>query len=68
MLVEVTSYEFVEEIQYRGTQRNGQMVPIKSGVFYGNFGRHESFWRFFLSSQTVSYHDGPTGQEMEDME
>ena len=51
-----------EDIQYRGTQRNDQMFPIKSGVSYGNFGRLESFWRVFLSSETVSNHDGSTGK------
>ena len=58
----------VEDIQYRGTQRNDRMVPIKSGVSYGNFGRLESFWTVFLSSETVSYHDRSTGQKIEDME
>ena len=44
-------------IQYRGTQRNDRMVPIlKSGVSYGNFGRLESFWRVFPSSETVRGH------------
>ena len=58
----------VEDIQHRGTQRNDRMVPILSGVSYGNFGRLESFWRAFLSSETVSYHDGSTGRKIEDME
>ena len=57
----------VEDIQYRGTQHNDRMVPIKSGVSYGNFGRLESFWRVFLS-ETVTYHDGSTGRKIEDME
>ena len=43
------------------------MVPFKSGVSYGNFGRLESFWRVFLSFKTVSYHDGSTGRKIEDM-
>ena len=54
-------------IQYRGTQRNDQMVLVKSGVSYGNFVRLESFWMVFLSSETVSYHDGSTGRKIEDM-
>ena len=57
-----------EDIQYRGTQHNDQMVPIKSGVSYGNFGRLESFRMVFLSSETVSYHDESTGRKIEDME
>ena len=58
----------VEDIQYRGTQRNDLMAPIKSGVSYGNFGLLESFWMVFLSSETVSYHDGSNGRKIEDME
>lgn len=58
----------VEDIQYRGTQRNDRMVPIKSGVSYGNFGLLESFWMVFLSSETVSYHDGSNGRKIEGME
>ena len=54
-------------IQYSGTQRNDQMVLVKSGVSYGNFVRLESFWMVFLSSETVSYHDGSTGRKIEDM-
>ena len=54
-------------IQYRGTQRNDQMVLVKSGVSYGNFVRLESFWMVFLLSETVSYHDRSTGRKIEDM-
>ena len=40
------------------------MVPFKSAVSSGSFGRLESFWRVFLPSETVSYHDRSTGRKI----
>ena len=40
------------------------MVPFKSAVSSESFGRLESFWRVFLPSETVSYHDRSTGRKI----